>query len=89
MRMRIDERDKDIRKLKEDAQNKQHRNDSEIEMIKIQNRNELELIQEKVAVAMNKKKEIIEELGEELRLKDLQVIKLKELMEKQRKDLMQ
>jgi len=71
MRMRIDERDKDIRKLKEVSQNKQHRSDSEHEMIKIQNRNELELIQEKVAIAMNKKKEIIDELGEELRLKDL------------------
>lgn len=37
---------------------------------------------------MNKKKDVIEELSEELRLKDLQVVKLKEIMDKQRKDLM-
>ena len=58
-------------------------------MIKTQNKNELELIQEKVAAAMNKKKEVIEELTEELRLRDLQVMKLKEMMDKQRKDFMQ
>jgi len=37
---------------------------------------------------MNKKKETIEELADEVRLKDAQVIKLKEMMEKQRRDLL-
>ena len=37
---------------------------------------------------MNKKKEIIEELAEEVRLKDCQISKLKEVMEKQRKELL-
>jgi len=37
---------------------------------------------------MNKKKETIEELVDEVRLKDAQVIKLKEMMEKQRRDLL-
>ena len=71
MRQRLGEKDKDLRRIKEDAQNRQNRADNEIEMIKIQNKNELELIQEKVAAAMNKKKDVIEELSEELRLKDL------------------
>ena len=88
MRLRIDEKDKDLRKVKEDAQERRNKTEAEIEMLKIQNRNELELIQEKVAAAMNKKKDVIEELTEELRLKDLQVMKLKEMMDKQRKDFM-
>ena len=44
MRQRLDEKDKDLRRIKEDAQNRQNRADNEIEMIKIQNKNELELI---------------------------------------------
>ena len=88
MRLRLDEKDKDLRRVKEDAQTRQHRADTEIEMIKTQNKNELELIQERVAAAMNKKKEVIEELSEELRLRDLQIVKLKEIMDKQRKDLL-
>ena len=55
MRQRLDEKDKDLRRIKEDSQNRSNRADNEIEMIKIQNKNELELIQEKVATAMNKK----------------------------------
>lgn len=37
---------------------------------------------------MAKKKEIIDALHDEIKLKDLQVIKLKELLEKQRRDLL-
>lgn len=46
------------------------------------------MIQEKVAAAMQKKKEIIETLHDEIRLKDLQVTKLKEMLEKQRRELL-
>ena len=48
----------------------------------------MENIQEKVSAAMNKKKEVIEQLTEELRLRDLQVVKLREVMEKQRNELL-
>ena len=44
MRQRIDEKDRDLRRAKEDAQNRLSKADNEIEMIKIQNKNELELI---------------------------------------------
>ena len=88
MRQRMDDKDRELRRIKEDAQNRQNRADNEIEMIKIQNKGELELIQDKVAAAMNKKKDVIDELTEELRMKDLQIVKLKEIMDKQRKDLM-
>jgi len=37
---------------------------------------------------MNKKKEIIEQLHEEIKSKDIQIMKLKELLEKQRRELL-
>ena len=37
---------------------------------------------------MQKKKEIIDNLHDEIKLKDLQVIKLKEMLEKQRRELL-
>jgi hypothetical protein len=40
------------------------------------------MIQEKVQLAMQKKKEIIETLHDEIKLKDLQIAKLKEMMDK-------
>jgi len=53
-----------------------------LDHIRTQNKEELENIQEKVHAAMAKKKDTIADLGEEVRLRDLQIIKLKELMEK-------
>ena len=46
------------------------------------NRNDLELIQQKIQAALGKKKEIIDSLHDELKMKDLQVVKLKEMLEK-------
>jgi len=46
------------------------------------------MIQEKVGVAMSKKKEVIDQLTEELRLRDLQIVKLRDVMERQRKELL-
>ena len=40
-------------------------------MLKQQNKHDLETIQEKVAAAMSKQKEVIEDLKEEVRLRDL------------------
>ena len=37
---------------------------------------------------MNKKKEVIDQLTEELRLRDLQIVKLREVMDKQRNELL-
>ena len=60
----------------------QHKHKAEVELIRQQNKQDLETIQDKVAAAMNKKKEVIEQLNEELRLRDLQIVKLREVMEK-------
>ena len=82
MRARIDEKEKDVRKVKEELQSLRHKHEGEIELLKQSNRNDLETIQEKVAAAMTKKKEVIDQLTEELRLRDLQIVKLREVMEK-------
>ena len=59
------------RRVREEAQTQRNRHDSELELVKSQNKHDLETIQEKVAAAMNKKKEVIDQLTEELRLRDL------------------
>ena len=48
MRQRMDEKEKEIRRLREEKQQIQHRADAEMELLKTQNKNELEMIQDKV-----------------------------------------
>ena len=59
-----------------------------MELIKSQNKHELAMIQDKVQATLIKKKEVIDTLAEELRLKDLQIGKIREMMDKQRKDFL-
>lgn len=59
-----------------------------MEKIKTAHRTELELIQDKVQTALNKKKDIIQQLYEEIKMKDTQIVKLKEMLEKQRRELL-
>ena len=82
MRQRMDEKEKEMRRLREEKQQIQHRADAEMELLKTQNKNELEMIQDKVQAALIKKKEVIDALLEELRLKDLQINKLRDMMDK-------
>ena len=77
-----------MRRIREEAQQFKHKHESDVEMMKQSSKNDLETIQEKVAAAMNKKKEVIEQLTDELRLRDLQIAKLREVMEKQRNELL-
>lgn len=88
MRQRMDEKEKEMRRLREEKQQIQHRADAEMELLKTQNKNELEMIQDKVQAALIKKKDVIDALAEELRLKDLQINKLRDMMDKQRKDFL-
>lgn len=48
MRFKIDEKEREIRKLREHIQNKEHQSTLEIEQLRTQNKNDLEMIQEKV-----------------------------------------
>lgn len=88
MRLRIDQKEMEVRRIREESQQVKNRYEHEIEMLKQSNKDDLETIQEKVSAAMNKKKEVIEQLSEELRLKDLQIVKLREVMNKQRNELL-
>ena len=88
MRKRIDAKEAENRRVREEAQSIQHKHEAVIEQIKSQNKHDLEMIQEKVGVAMSKKKEVIDQLTEELRLRDLQIVKLRDVMERQRKELL-
>ncbi len=60
MRLRIDEKEKDVRRIREQSQSLTHKHDAEMELVKSQNKHDLETIQEKVSAAMNKKKEVID-----------------------------
>lgn len=88
MRYKIDEKERQMRKLYDELQQKEHQYTLEIEQLKNANKHDLEMIQEKVQAAMGKKKEIIDALHEEIRMKDLQVIKLKEMLDRQRRELL-
>ena len=51
-------------------------------------RQQIQTIEEKVHQALQKKRETIEQLAEELRLKEVQVEKYKAMMDRQRKELL-
>ena len=88
MTIKFEEKLKEIRKLKQELQDREHQYQLEIDQLKSQNKNDLEMIQDKVQSAMSKKKEIIDSLHEEIKIKDLQIIKLKEMLERQRRELL-
>lgn len=71
MNFRVDQKEREIRSLKQKIQDQEHKFEMESESLKTQNKNDLEMIQEKVQLAMAKKKEIIEALHDEIKLKDL------------------
>ena len=71
MRDKIVEKERQIRKLHDDLQQREHQYTLEIEQLKNSNKYDLEMIQEKVQAAMAKKKDIIDALHEENRMKDL------------------
>jgi chromosome segregation ATPase len=88
MKLKLEDKQKELRHLKSELQSCEHKHALEVEQLKTSNRNDLEMIQEKVQMAMAKKKEIIDALHAETQMKDVQVIKLKEMLERQRRELL-
>jgi hypothetical protein len=88
MKLKLEDKQKELRHLKSELQSCEHRHALEVEQLKNSNRNDLEMIQEKVQMALAKKKEIIDALHAETQMKDVQVIKLKEMLERQRRELL-
>lgn len=60
----------------------------EMDSEKMTFRQQIQTIEEKVQQALQKKRETIEKLAEELRLKEVQVEKYKAMMDRQRKELL-
>lgn len=71
MRSKIDDKEREVRQLRTQLQQKDHEHVLEMEQLKNANKNDLEVIQEKVQAAMAKKKEIIDALHDEIKLKEL------------------
>lgn len=57
---RLEQKDKEIRKLKEELQSSDHQHKQQMDSLKLSNKNDLEVIQQKVELAMGKKREIID-----------------------------
>ncbi len=66
----------------------EHKHKSEIDSLKLSNKSELEVIEDKIKQALAKKHEMILQLNEELRMKDMQIEKLKVMLDKQRRELL-
>lgn len=69
----IEQKNKEIRQLNEKLMEAKHESDLDLDQLRVQHKADMETIQEKVQAAMEKKKEIIEVLHEETRMKDLQI----------------
>jgi len=71
MQFKLDQRLREVRQLKELMSQAHHDHEVELENLKNQNKSDLEMIQDKVTMAMGKKKEIIDALHNEVKIKDL------------------
>ncbi len=56
--------------------------------MKVAKQQELDVIEEKIKLALGKKHEIIAALQEEVRVKEMQMEKMRALMDKQRRELL-
>jgi hypothetical protein len=88
VRLQLLEKEKELRKAREQAAEAESRHRGEIEQMKIGKQQDLEVIEEKIRQAMAKKSQIIESLVEESRLKEVQIEKLRAMMDKQRRELL-
>lgn len=59
-----------------------------MEALKLTKQQELDMIEAKIKEALARKHEVIQHLQEEMKLKDIQIDKLKALLDKQRKELL-
>ena len=88
VRLQLLEKEKELRKAREQIADTESKHRAEIEQMKIGKQQDLEIIEEKIRQAMAKKTQIIESLVEESRLKEVQIEKLRAMMDKQRRELL-
>ena len=84
----MERREKEARKLREQLSSESQRHKGEVEALKLTKQQELDMIEAKIKEALGRKHEVIQHLQEEMKLKDIQIDKLKALLDKQRKELL-
>lgn len=89
MRAKIDNKDKEIRKLKEELQNCDNKWQSELALVKNQNKNDLSALEEKVKAVVDKKNSMIQQQAEQLQLAQVKIEKYKDLLDQSRQALLQ
>ena len=88
MRDELETKEREARKLREHIQTLEHKHKSEVESMKLAKQQELEMIEAKIKQALSKKNEDISTLNEEVRLRDMQIEKLKLMLDKQRREIL-
>ena len=88
IRGEVEQKEREARKLREQIQQIEHKHRGEVESMKLAKQQELDVIEEKIKLALAKKHEIIQTLQEETRLKDMQIEKLRGMLDKQRRELL-
>lgn len=86
LREKIEGKERELRRAREALSEAEHRHKGEVETMKLEKTQELELIHEKIRKALQNKKEIIDQLREESALKDVTIDKYREMLDRERKD---
>ena len=85
----MEDRESELRQVKIDLEACQTKHNLEIERITHKHQAELCALQDKFTQALLKPRQKIEEMQDELRLKDVHIMKLKDVIDRQRRDLIQ
>jgi hypothetical protein len=85
---KLEEKEREVRKCRIELQQHEHQVKLVEEQCNERHRQEIDVIQDKVQQALIKKRQQVEQLQEELRVKEIHVIKLKEVIDKQRAELL-
>ena len=84
----LEAKERELRKLQAQLQGVEHTHMAKVEALKQENKSNLEVIEEKIGLALRKKNEVIERVEGELKVKEIQVEKLRVMLEKQRRELL-
>ncbi len=85
---RLGEKDKEIRVLRETIDEVEQKHDHDVSKVREQHKDQINNLEIKVKAALGKKQEDINQLLEEVRTKELQVIAYKKQLEEQRHELL-
>lgn len=81
-------KDREIRKLQQHKQALLEAHQEEITTLKLGHQEQLAVVEEKIKEALAKKNADIQQMKEQVMLKDVQLHKLKEILDQKRKELL-